>query len=153
MEVFRLQRARHSSVLTGLGAAIRGARWNSIGTEIIYTSANRALAMSEIAVHFTYATLPADFMMFTIFIPDDTSIRVVQIPELPVNWNSNPPPITCQAFGDDFIRRNEYCLLKIPSAVVLGDFNVLINPAHPEFANIQVLIRTPFPFDNRLFER
>lgn len=153
MEVFRLQRLRYGADLSGTGAAMRGARWNSIGTEIVYTSASRALAMSEIAVHFTFATLPADFMMFTIYIPDNTSIRVVQIADLPATWNSNPPPITCQVFGDEFIRRNEHCLLKIPSAVVFGDYNVLINPAHPEYANIQVLARTPFPFDNRLFER
>lgn len=153
MEVFRLQRARHGADLSGMGAAMRGARWNSTGTEIIYTSANRALAMSEIAVHFTYATLPADFMMFTIYIPDTISVRVVQISELPATWNSNPPPITCQTLGNDFVRRNEHCLLKIPSAVVPGDFNVLINPAHREYENIQVLARTPFPFDYRLFLR
>jgi RES domain-containing protein len=153
MEVFRLQRARHGPDLSGAGAARKGARWNSAGIEIIYTSASRALAMSEIAVHFTFATLPADFMLFQIFIPDDTSIKVIQPSKLPVHWNSNPPSLACQAIGDDFIRAKKYCLLKIPSAVVRGDFNILINPAHPEFAGVRVLVRTPFPFDNRLFEK
>lgn len=153
MEVFRLQRGKWGPALSGVGAAMKGARWNSIGVEIVYTSASRALAMSEIAVHFTFATLPSDFMLFQIYIPDDTTMKVLQIPNLPANWNNNPPPLACQTLGDDFIRENEFCLLKIPSAVVLGDFNILLNPNHPQFARIQVLERTPFPFDNRIFDR
>jgi RES domain-containing protein len=152
MKVFRLQRFRHGMALSGEGAAIKGARWNSAGIKIIYTASNRSLAMAEIAVHFTYATLPSDYLMFEIFIPVNTSILILQESDLPANWNSNPPPLTAQSVGDDFIRENRYCLLKIPSAVTRGDFNILINPAHREFLNINVLNRESFPFDDRLFK-
>ena len=151
MEVFRLQRGKFGERLSGAGAALKGARWNSPGTELIYTSANRSLAMAEVAVHFSYATLPSGFFMLTIFIPDDCSIRIVKESELPANWNSHPPVLTTRKTGDEFVRSNKHCLLRIPSAVVKGDFNILINPAHPEFHKIKVINKEEFPFDQRLF--
>lgn len=152
MEAFRLQRVRHGKALSGEGAALSGARWNSAGIKIIYTASNRSLAMAEIAVHFTYATLPSDFLMYEIYIPDKTSILVLKEPDLPVYWNSHPPLLTTRKVGDDFIQAERYCLLKLPSAVTQGDYNILINPAHREFGNIKVLRRDPFPFDRRLFD-
>ena len=56
MEVYRLTRQKFASRLSGKGAAIKGARWNSPGVEIVYTAVNRSLAMAEVAVHFTLAT-------------------------------------------------------------------------------------------------
>lgn len=53
---YRLARKKYPVELSGRGAALRGARWNSPGTEIIYTARNRALAMAEVAVHLTIAT-------------------------------------------------------------------------------------------------
>ncbi|HCN36596.1 MAG TPA: RES superfamily protein, partial [Bacteroidetes bacterium] len=58
MEVFRLVRQKYSYELSGAGSAMNGARWNSKGVEMIYTSINRSLAMAEVLVHFTAATLP-----------------------------------------------------------------------------------------------
>ena len=152
MEVFRLSAGKWSKSLSGKGAALKGARWNSAGTEIIYTSSNRSLAMAEVAVHLTLATLPGDYMMITIFIPDDTSIKVVQEKDLPEDWNSFPHGSATRVFGDDFINENKYCLLKTPSAVTKGDFNILINPAHPEFKKIKIISIEPFPFDYRIFK-
>lgn len=51
MQVFRLSRKKYADVLSGQGAAIRGARWNSKGTEVIYTAENRSLAMAEVLIH------------------------------------------------------------------------------------------------------
>ena len=152
MEVFRLSAGKWSKTLSGKGAALKGARWNSAGTEIIYTSSNRSLAMAEVAVHFTLATIPGDYMMITIFIPDDVSIKVVKEKDLPKNWNSFPYGSATQIFGNDFINENKYCLLKIPSAVTKGDFNILINPLHPEFEKIKIILIEPFPFDHRIFK-
>ena len=152
MEVFRLSTKKWSKFLSGKGAAYKGARWNSPGTEIIYTSSNRSLAMAEVAVHFTLATLPVDYMMATIFIPDDVSIKVVQEKSLPKDWNTYPYGPSTQIFGDDFINENLNCLLNIPSAVTKGDFNILINPFHPEFKRIRIINIESFPFDYRIFK-
>jgi len=151
MEVFRLTRKKYSANLSGVGAAIKGARWNSPGIEIIYTAENLSLCLAEVAVHFTLATLPSDYMMVTIFIPETLAIKLKQQKELPKNWNSFPYISLTQKFGNDFIRENKYCLLKIPSAITKGDFNILINPYHPEFKKITIMNSEPFPFDKRIF--
>ena len=151
MIVYRLQKGAHRPVLSGIGAARRGARWNSVGTEIIYTSLNRSLSMAELIVHLPLGILPLGFFIFEIFIPDSITIKVVREQDLPVNWNSYPSILTTQHFGDEFVKKNEHCLLKVPSAVTQGDFNILINPAHHDFSGIKVVKKDPFPFDRRLF--
>jgi RES domain-containing protein len=42
-------------------------------------------------------------------------------------------------------------VLQVPSAVVPGDFNYLLNPAHPDLELIQIKSRVDFPFDSRFF--
>jgi len=152
MEVFRLARERFANSLSGKGAALKGARWNSIGVELIYTAANRSLAMAEVAVHFTLATLPEDYMMITIEIPNGVSLKEVEVKDLPPNWNIFPHPIATQRFGDIFVTENKFCVLKIPSVVTQGDYNLLLNPNHPDFAKISIKRIEKFPFDNRLFK-
>lgn len=152
MEVFRLSREKFATSLSGVGAAIKGARWNSIGVELIYTASNRSLAMAEVAVHFTMATIPSDYMMVTIYIPDDISIKKLNIKDLPTDWNSFPHPIFTQAIGDKFIANNQHCILQIPSVVTRGDYNFLINPKHADFSKIKILTLEKFPFDKRIFK-
>jgi RES domain-containing protein len=118
---------------------------------LIYTAGNRSLAMVEIAVHFSLATLPSDYFMYTIFIPDDTTLKVIQTEDLPPSWNQFPHNTSTRIFGDRFIRENTHCLLKVPSAVTKGDFNILINPFHAEFKYIRILESEKFPFDWRIF--
>ncbi len=151
MEAFRLTREKFATVLSGKGAAIKGARWNSIGVEIIYSASNRSLAMAEIAVHFTLATLPDDYFMMALFIPDDVSMMKLSLTELPVDWNAFPHPTSTQIVGDQFISSNKQCVLQIPSAVTQGDYNLLINPNHIDFVKIRIVSIEKFPFDKRIF--
>jgi RES domain-containing protein len=152
MEAYRLSREKFAGTLSGKGAALKGARWNSIGVELIYTAANRSLAMAEVAVHFTLATLPGDYMMVTIFIPDDISIQKLNVVDLPPDWNTFPHPSTTQIIGDQFIANNKFCVLQIPSAVTKGDYNLLINPNHADFKRIKITTKDKFPFDKRIFK-
>ena len=152
MEVFRLVRMKYGNPLSGSGAARKGARWNSPGIEIIYTAGNRSLAMAEIAVHFSLATLPPDYNMCTIHIPDDTRTKVIHPKELSAGWNQFPHNKSTQVIGDNFIQENTHCLLKVPSAVTKGDFNILINPMHFEFKFIRITNSDKFPFDQRIFQ-
>ena len=152
MEAYRLSREKFAASLSGKGAALKGARWNSIGVELIYTVGNRSLAMAEVAVHFTLATLPSDYMMITIFIPDNISIQKLNTADLPTNWNTFPHPSTTQTIGEQFIADNKFCVLQIPSAVTQGDYNLLINPNHSDFKRIKIIATDKFPFDKRIFK-
>ncbi|MEO8666478.1 MAG: RES domain-containing protein [Ignavibacteria bacterium] len=152
MEVFRLSRKRYAKFLSGKGSARFGGRWNSTGVELIYTASNRSLAMAEVAVHLTVATVPDDYQMTILQIPDSTSIKIVSEKSLPKDWNIFPPIKGTQLIGDRFVLENVSCLLKVPSAVTKGDYNILINPLHKEFGKIKITDVQPFSFDMRLFK-
>jgi RES domain-containing protein len=150
MLVFRLAREQFAHTLSGKGAAMRGARWNSPGVEMIYTAENRSLAMAEVAVHLTLATLPNDFRMISIEIPDDIAVKTLSISELPTDWNTFPHPSSTQKTGDTFIAEGLYCVLKIPSVVTDGDYNYLLNPLHPDFVKIKIVEVKKFAIDGRV---
>jgi RES domain-containing protein len=152
MEVYRLTRKKFAEPLSGKGAAIKGARWNPVGVELIYTAINRSLAMAEVAVHFTLATVPDDYVMLSLFIPDDISIQKKDPSDLPANWNAFPHPSSTQLIGDNFVAESKYYILQVPSAVTQGDYNLLINPRHPDFKRIKITEIVRFPFDKRIFK-
>jgi RES domain-containing protein len=152
MRVFRLIRKKYGIELSGKGAALSGNRWNSRGTELIYTSESRALAMAEVAVHLSLSILPKDYVMVEIEIPNSVSISSLKTDDLPQGWNSFPHLLDTQKIGDDFVAERKSCVLKVPSAVVPGDFNFLINSNHLDFSAIKIVGYKDFPFDQRLFQ-
>lgn len=152
MLLYRLSLGLYAADLSGKGAAIRGGRWNSQGMSMLYTSANRSLAMAEVAVHLSIGTLPNDYFMLTLEIPDDLKMEKLETSQLSPDWNLFPNLIETQMLGDDFLFRNQTCLLRVPSAVTQGDFNYLFNPHHPDFQKIKLLSTEPFRFDRRLFK-
>lgn len=147
-----MSRKKYARSLSGKGASLKGARWNLAGVNLIYTSANRSLAMAEVAVHFSLATLPNDYVMISIFIPDDISLKKLNKSNLPPDWNAFPHSTSTQLIGDRFVRKNNYCILQVPSVVTRGDYNLLINPHHPDFKRIKTEEIISFPFDDRIFE-
>jgi len=108
--------------------------------------------MAEVAVQYTLATLPQDYVMITIFVPDGLSVKTIWENELPENWKKFPHPASTQKYGDNFILENKHCLLKIPSVVTKGDFNFLINPNHKDFSKIKIVEIEKFPFDKRILK-
>lgn len=152
MRVFRLSRKKYVKDLSGKGAAKFGNRWNSKGIEMLYTAESRALAMAEVVVHLSLASLPDDYMMIEIEVPESVEIEVLKLHYLDANWNSNPPRSQTQILGDNFIYSKKHCVLKVPSAVVKGDFNYLLNPNHEDIKKIKIIEVTNFPFDKRIFK-
>jgi RES domain-containing protein len=41
--------------------------------------------------------------------------------------------------------------LRVPSVVVDGDWNVLLNPRHADFSKIKLFAPRPFHYDERMF--
>lgn len=153
MIVFRLSKSRYAKDLTGKGAEKFGGRWNSKGVALLYTSDSRALCTAEIAVHTPLGNIPIDYEVALIHIPDDTIIPELEISELPKNWKSIPHSHATQEIGDKFVDEDKFLVLKVPSAVVQGEFNYLINPGHADFRSITIEKTEPFNFDERLFIR
>jgi RES domain-containing protein len=153
MIVFRLCSAAFPDFLSGNGASIAGGRWNTKGMKMVYTSSSRSLCTAELAVHLPLGIIPVNFMIVSIEIP--ARIKILALPEdkLPQNWRKFPYPSSTQILGNDFIKQNKSAVCKVPSAVVPGDFNFLLNPSHKDFHLIKVKQTVKFEFDERLFKR
>ena len=106
-----------------------------MGIELIYTVQNKSLAIAEVAVHFTLATLRDDYMMIAIYIPDEVEVKPVDEKKLPSDWKDFPHPSSTQKIGYEFVMENKYGVLRLPSVVTQGEFKVLINPHHQDFNN------------------
>lgn len=152
MRVFRLSRKKYADDLSGKGAAMFGNRWNSKGVKMLYTAESRALAMAEVLVHLSLVSMPDDYMMIELEIPSGVEIEVLEPQSLNQNWNTNPPHLCTQLAGDKFIHSKKHCVLKVPSSVVKGDFNYLLNPSHIDINRIKIIEITNFPFDERIFK-
>ena len=153
MIVYRIERAKYlQTTLQGLGAALSsGFRWNSLNTRLVYTSQSRALATLEVSVHLDLSEdLPDDRHYVEINIPDSLQILEVNIDDFPFNWNNKPPTTTTQIIGDDFVFYNQAAVLKVPSCIVAGEHNYLLNPFHPVFKKITVLNTGKMQFDLRI---
>lgn len=117
---------------------------------MIYTAESRALAMAEVVVHLSAASLPRDFVMLTIELPP--KMKHLDTEQLPPDWNAFPHRLHTQKMGDEFIQSGEALAMKVPSAVVQGDFNILINPLHPKMNEVRVADIQDFLIDDRFFQ-
>lgn len=152
MKVFRLCKENYAQALDGKGAATSNNRWNSKGTRMVYTAENRALAMAEVMVHLPLHLLPPDFVIIEIEILSN-SFTTLKPELLGPGWNTFAGQSITRRLGDQFIMDQEFLFMRVPSAVVPGEFNVIINPAHPEMNLVQIIDIQSFPFDIRLFNR
>lgn len=153
MRVYRLSKQQYAGDLSGRGAEKTGGRWNSKGTPMVYCSEGRALCTTEIAVHTPLGNIPENYWLTTINIPDDVAIEAIAPKILPDDWKAMPHANSTQLIGDRFVSENKHAVLKVPSVVVPGEFNYLLNPLHVAFRKITIEATEPFEFDKRLFIR
>ncbi|MEX0813282.1 MAG: RES family NAD+ phosphorylase [Chitinophagales bacterium] len=153
MKLYRIEREKYlKTSLSGIGASkSKGFRWNSEDTRLVYTAETRALAILEVSVHLDLSEdLPNDRYIIEIEIPDDISALEVELADLPENWDSKPPLRVTQIIGDDFVRKNQAAILKVPSSIVPQEYNYLINPLHPDSKKVRLIGKIPMKFDKRL---
>jgi RES domain-containing protein len=55
-----------------------------------------------------------------------------------------------QGFGSEWAGSQRSVALRVPSAVVPGEFNFIVNPAHPGFDRLKVAATESFALDPRL---
>ena len=151
MKVYRLAKEKYINDHSGKGAEIAGGRWNNKGTSVLYASDSRALCAAEIAVRTPLGILPENFILMELEIPHNIKPLELTRDQLPKNWKSYPHSNSTQQIGDNFILKGQFLVMKVPSVVVPGDFNYLMNPQHKDFAKVKIISRTPFEFDQRLF--
>lgn len=153
MIVYRLSRGKYHLDLSGKGAELYGGRWNSKGVAMLYTSQSRALAFAEVAIHIPVSIVPKDYFLISIITSDTASILKLAEKDMPADWRSNPHSNSTQKIGDQFIAESKYLIFQVPSAIVPGDFNFLINPNHSLIKEVTIKDVEPFEFDSRYVAR
>jgi len=150
MQVWRLFPERFpSTAFTGAGALYAAGRWNHLETAIVYTATSRALAALEFFVNLQPNEAPDDLLMAEATVPD-ACVEAFGPSLLPRNWRGLNNQ-RCRAIGSEWAASLRSVALKVPSAVVDGDWNVLLNPKHPDFAKVKIRPAKPFRYDERMF--
>lgn len=150
--VYRILRKRYAkNPLDGEGAYLFGGRWSSPGTRIAYTAEHLSLAMVEYFVHIDVDDPPKDLVVAAADIPDSVSRVILKPRDLPADWRQVSARPALAAIGDSFAAKRNMAVLVVPSAVVPSESNWLINPLHPQFADIRVRPPERFQYDPRFF--
>jgi RES domain-containing protein len=154
MLVYRISKKTHIGDLSGIGAGLYGGRWNPKGIDMVYTSTSIALASLEYLVHNYHILSTAEVCLAKIEICMPTPLEEVSADELPEGWNSQlNQQYATQNIGKAFYLSTKSYLLKVPSAVVQGEYNLLLNPNHHHHAQTTVVeVIAPFVFDQRILD-
>jgi RES domain-containing protein len=151
VQVWRILRRRYlREALSGRGGLAVAGRWHSRGRLIVYTSESLSLSALEVLVHTDPDVIPPDLMSVEINIPDDIRISTMQLRTLPTRWRRYPAPRLLQVLGNKWLDARKTAVLQVPSAVIPGERNYLINPSHPDARRIRVVAAARFAFDSRL---
>ena len=146
---WRIVKQKHvKDAFSGEGARRYGGRWNSKGTAIVYTAQSQSLAALEIMVHTEfpelleyYAAIPVTF--------EEVLIEKLDVSRLPKDWRAYPAARAVRALGDDWIASRNSVVLQVPSVVIPSENNFLLNPAHRDFAKLEIGEAKTFEFDPR----
>jgi len=151
MQVWRLSRPEFARRLDGGGNRETGARWNSPGAGVVYTSRSLALCVLETIVHLPAARFVQGLVATRIHVPDDAGVEVVASAELPDDPFAEDAAAWFRQRGDRWLEAGSALALVAPSVIVPQEQNVMLNPRHPRADRIRVEEEIPFGFDARLF--
>ncbi|MCR5855672.1 RES family NAD+ phosphorylase [Mesorhizobium sp. J428] len=135
-------------IFDATGSTIAPGRWNIRPTPVIYTSEHFSTALLEKLVHGS-GVLPPNQHYIEVTIPRGASYEVLSEPSLP-GWDEMLPTVS-RSFGATWCLEGRSLVLLVPSVIARIERNILINPAHPEFATITTSLHQPVYWDRRLF--
>lgn len=149
MILYRFTKDIYSHDISGGGSKKWGGRWNSPGLPVVYASCAISLSLLELLVyHSSYEEIKVNRLM-QIKVPD-LSIQTLSGSSLKSNWQNDID--YCRFIGNEFLLHKKILLLRVPSAIIPDEFNVMINPAHPAFNKVSIVSAKIFEFDGRLFK-
>ena len=147
MIVSRISNELYKEDISGNGAAINGSRWNSKGTQLLYTGEYISLVILESLVHLRTIDIPEKQYLLQIELPD-VDFSEIKLAKIKDNWQQHLA--YTQWMGDQFVSANQSLILKVPSAIVPQEHNFLVNPLHAEFKKVKVVKTELLQLDKRL---
>ncbi len=149
MIVYRFARDIYSHDISGEGSKKWGGRWNSPGLPALYSSCTISLSLLELLVyHTSYEEIKVNRLM-QIKVPD-SSIHSISAASLKTKWQNDID--YCRFMGNEFLLNKKFLLLKMPSAIIPDEFNMMLNPLHSAFNKVSIISSKIFDFDGRLFK-
>lgn len=138
--------------LNGSGARASGGRWNRKGTPLIYASSSIALACLETVVHVAgAATLPLERQLIEIAIPEVIwKARSLFRQGHHRGWNARPAGPVSQDWGSSWAASAGTLIAVVPSVIIPEEWNILINPLHPDIGRLKARRLRRFDYDPRL---
>lgn len=145
MLVYRIQKSKYTNDISGIGSTLVSGRWHQAGKNpILYTSSNISLAILECLVHLPSAVKPPDLILLTLDVPDKSIVKV-ETKDLPENWNKKGYFETVQRWGTTWLQGLSSLAVLVPS-VTSPDYNILLNPGHPDFSHVKIVSSRPIYF-------
>lgn len=116
---------------------------------MVYVAQSQALAVLEVLVHLDSTNLLEKYVLLQV---DFDASKVIDLNKavLPENWRDDPAPAEVQAIGDKWAVSGTSLALRVPSTLVPGESNFLLNPRQSDFKTLKVFPPLPFRFDRRL---
>lgn len=148
MLLYRLGKQPYLADTSGKGGLYYSGRWHEKGTLLLYTSEHLSLAKLEVLAN--SASLPRNYFALTLKIPADAPVKQITPDQLPANWQQLPYPLELALLTRAWIEEGRYWLMRVPSAHAPHEWNYLLNPLHPDHAQLRVVSIEPHPFDPRL---
>lgn len=149
MLVYRIAHKKYAESLFASGME---GRWNSDGKKVLYTAESVSLAYLETLAHRKGMGYNRDFNIMVIEIPSDAAFEEVESNRLPKNWRDFRNYEECKKLGDEWFDLHKSLYLKVPSAVVPENKNIVINTLHSDFEKVKLIEVLNFEPDERLEE-
>ena len=118
----------------------------------MYLGNSLALASIELLVHLRSIDVLEAYCKMPVFIPESLVMHL-DAALLPADWAASAGRSATMAIGDDWLRGGESAVLQVPSAVVAGETNFILNPTHVDVSAIKIGPISEFRFDARLGDK
>jgi RES domain-containing protein len=144
----------------GFGSTLGDGRWHqclnggaplpsSISPQVVYAASSRALCQLEKRVHCN-GFAPKNMALMRLELPENAVCLEAENLGLQPDWRAQQA--RTQQSGMHWLASKASLGLWVPSFVEPAERNLLINPAHPDYFQIKLVIeKNPFMFDPRLF--
>ncbi len=84
-------------------------------------------------------------------IPVDIDEQLIELAKQPPeDWRQRPAAPSTRELGTRWVMEARAAVLRVPSVVVDGEFDYILNPRHPDFRQLKIGVAASFSFDPRL---